>query len=374
MSQDMLERELARRADDVHGAPLSFADVRGKAVSIRRRRRASVAGAVAAVVALVVIVPTALGGGDRPGSDDVDPAPPRPVTGAILEDGLITLPGGEELPVDLAAADAQTWVVLDDGQVVVARNNPTRVDVYSPDGERRDYPVMYTHVVGSATGDAAAWIEEDGTVRVLASGAAEPVALGQVEVDPDLGAMVDVVLGPDRVLVGDGTATIDVTADGAVPLETSRPLQVEDASPQGILWAVSYADDADPQFGCAGLYDPASGALVAESCDTASLRFSPDGQHLTGALGDNGSWGSVEVFDTELREVLSFDPPGRQVVTDWAWVDAETLRVVVVDTSGDPQWSVVLVPIDGGPTTVETGPTPGEFPEAGLPPTFSLSD
>lgn len=373
MSQDMLERELARRADDVHGAPLSFADVRGKAVSIRRRRRASVAGAVAAVVALVVIVPTALSG-DTTRSDDVDPAPPRQVTGAVLEDGQITLPDGDELPVDLAAADVQTWVVLDDGRVVVARNNPTRVDVVSPDGERRDYPVMYTHVVGSADGDAAAWIEEDGTVRVLASGVAEPVALGQVEVDPDFGAMVDVVLGPDRVLVDVGTATIDVTADGAVPLETSRPLQVEDASPQGILWAVSYADDTDPQFGCAGLYDPASGALVAESCDTASLRFSPDGQHLTGAKGDNASWGSVEVFDTELRQVLSFDPPGRQVVTDWAWADAETLRVVVVDTSGDPQWSVVLVPIDGGPTTVELGPTTGAFPEAGLPSTFSLSD
>lgn len=373
MSQDMLERELARRADDVHGAPLSFADVRGRAVSIRRRRRASVAGAVAAVVALVVIVPTALSG-DTTRSDEVDPAPPRQVTGAVLEDGQITLADGDELPVDLRATDVSTWVVLDDGQVVVARNNPGRIDVYSPDGERRDYPVGDTVVVGSTDGDAAAWIEEDGTVRVLASGETEPVALGQVEVDPLTGGvMIDAVLGPDRVLVGNGsTTTTELTSDGVRQLQTSRPLSVRDASPDGSLWAVQYPDDSDPQFGCAGLYDPASSALVAESCDTALLRFSPDGAHLTGAIGDGGAWASVEVFDTDLRQLLSFEPEGDRVVKDWAWADGQSLLVVVSDFSDDPQWSVVRVPVDGGPTTVESGPTPGPAPDLGA--TFLLSD
>ena len=39
MTEETFVRELERRADDVHGAPLSFDDVRGRARSIRRRRR-----------------------------------------------------------------------------------------------------------------------------------------------------------------------------------------------------------------------------------------------------------------------------------------------------------------------------------------------
>ena len=53
MTQETFERELSRRADDVHGAPFTFEDVRGKAVSIRHRRRAALAGGVAAGKAFV---------------------------------------------------------------------------------------------------------------------------------------------------------------------------------------------------------------------------------------------------------------------------------------------------------------------------------
>ena len=42
---DELGRELHRRADDLHGAPLTFDDVRGRARAIRRRRRAAAAAA-----------------------------------------------------------------------------------------------------------------------------------------------------------------------------------------------------------------------------------------------------------------------------------------------------------------------------------------
>ena len=53
-----LTRELHRRTDGMHDAPLAFQDVRGKATSIRRRRQLATGLGVAA--ALAVIVPTAM--------------------------------------------------------------------------------------------------------------------------------------------------------------------------------------------------------------------------------------------------------------------------------------------------------------------------
>ena len=75
-----LSQALRRRAESMHGTPLAFDDVRGKATSIRRRRRVASGLAVAAAVA--VIVPTALIASKGSNSDGPLPAtqPPTVVT------------------------------------------------------------------------------------------------------------------------------------------------------------------------------------------------------------------------------------------------------------------------------------------------------
>ena len=71
---DQLNRTLREHADGVHGAPLAFDDVRGRATSIRRRRRLASGLGVAAAIA--VIVPTAMFATN--GND----SSPQPATGA----------------------------------------------------------------------------------------------------------------------------------------------------------------------------------------------------------------------------------------------------------------------------------------------------
>lgn len=362
--ETLLTTELARRADRVVAPPLAFEDVRDRAHGIRRRRRAVAAAAVAAAVALAIVLPTVLTGGSNR-SDGIDPAPEPPVRGAVvLHDGQLTMPDGTTAPIDLANEHVGTFGVLTDGRVVVARDDRAAIQVFSPDGQLdAEYPVETTSLSMSPDDRAAAWMSRGGGVRVLESDSARPVELGTVEVDPLTGAMVDAVLDAGHVLIGDGnTTTTEVSADGVRPIATSEPLRVTDISPDGTTWAVKYADDSDPQFGCSGLYDPAADRIIARNCDTALLAFSPDGEHLTGALGDGGTWSSVEIFDHSLHLVRTYDPGHEQVISGWAWGDGGHVLAVVAGLQ-DHQWSLIRFGVDGGDPEVVAGPYHGRNPE-----------
>ena len=134
MTEGTFTRELERRAGDVHGAPLSFHDVRGRARSIRRRRRAA-AGAGGAVVVAALLVPGLLIGGDRSAPDPA-PAPPTqaPATpgSSVLHDGVLTRPDGSTATIDLATADVLQLGVLTDGRVVAATQDPYAVRSSAP--------------------------------------------------------------------------------------------------------------------------------------------------------------------------------------------------------------------------------------------------
>jgi hypothetical protein len=402
MTEETFVRELERRADHVHGAPLSFADVRAKARSIQRRRRTAAAGAVAAVVAAAIVVPTMLAGG--PGRTSPDPAPPSPTItpttppttpspappspapgtpgASVLHDGILTLPDGATVTLDVDTADVQQLGVLTDGRIVVAGTRPYGVQVYGPDGRlESQHEVASNAITMSADDTLVTWIDETFRVVVLESGVAVPTTFDSgIPMPGESAGSLDAVLGSDcaaggcTVLGGDySTTTTEVTLTGNRDLETSEPLQVAAVSPHGEQWAVTFPADEGEQFGCSGLYDPAAGDVVARSCDTTLWSYSPDGAHLTGARGDNRMWGSVEVLDEDLDVVLSYAPDAGQVVKDWGWADAEHLLVVVVGLEGNnPDWSLLRVPIDGGEPEVVEGPVPG--PNAEMPPVFLVSD
>ncbi|MDI6910100.1 hypothetical protein [Nocardioides sp.] len=371
MTEEIFTRELERRAEreygGVHGAPLSFEDVRGTAQGIRRRRRAAAAGAVAAAVAVAILVPTVLtGGSNRSQGPDPAPAPPTAPGASVLHDGVVTRPDGGTVPVDVSNENVVNYGVLTDGRVVVATQKPNAVRVFAPDGSlQATYPVQTNVVTMSADDSVAAWVDEKYRTAVLRSGVAEPVTMdGPPSPGGESPGSIDAVLDAEHLLVGDfNTTTGTVTPAGRTDLTTSRPLRVTDVSPDGDLWAVQYADDSDPQYGCAGLYDPAAGELVARSCETAGLTFSPDGKHLLGGFYENNMAGEVAVFDRSLQPVGRFESSGRgDVVSRAAWADATHVLVSGTDWTTST-WSLTRVGLAWDDRQVVVPEGPGGNPE-----------
>ncbi|WP_395659331.1 hypothetical protein [Nocardioides sp.] len=371
MTEETFVRELERRADHVHGAPLSFDDVRGTAHRIRRRRRAATAAVAAAAVALVVVVPTLLVGGHE--KRGLEPAPSPVSPGAsVLHDGVVTLSGGGSVPVDLDNEDVVQLGVLTDGRIVVATQRPYAVSVYAADGSLdRRYPVETNTFTMSAADDAVAWVADDFTVRVLTSGQPEPTTLPGIPMPGEAAGSIDAVLDPEHLLVGDHTTTTDeLTPDGTrdlglrdLPLD--EQFRVVDVSPDGKLWAVSFLPGENDQYGCSGLYDPEARLVVARSCDVHATRFAPDGEHLLSAVYENNMTGDETVVDLHLEPVFTSRLTG-SVVSRVGWADADHLLVAMADLDGQ-DWQLVreraVPPLGDGDPEVLDGPAPGGNPE-----------
>ncbi|WP_028635607.1 hypothetical protein [Nocardioides sp. URHA0032] len=366
MSQETFERELARRADDVHAAPLSFQDVRGRARSIQRRRRAAVAGTVAAAVALVVIVPSVLTGGHGKDSRAPEPAPPVPGHTAVLHDRKVEMPDGTTVDLPVDNAHVAQLGVLTDGRIVVAMQKPYVVRVYQPDGTlQQEFPVASNAITMSARDDAVAWVDPDHTVRVLSTGVADPAVLPGIPMPGEAYGTIDAVLDAEHLLVGDGTTTSgELTPAGATDLAGHDKFRVLDVSPVGTLWAVSFLPDAAHEDGgCAGLYDPETREITAQSCSAYTLAFAPDGQHLVSGYYENNMVGGVKVLDLDLRPVATVEPAGRtSAVSRVAWADADHVLASVTDWQSST-WTLERVGLDGADPDVLEGPATGSNPE-----------
>lgn len=362
-----LGRELHRRVDALYDAPLTLDDVRGRARGIRRRRRVAAAASIAAAVAVVATVPAVLSGSlDR--ADGPQPAPPAPTHSAhtaVLHDHEVTLPDGGTVPVDLDNADVTQLGLLTDGRIVAAMSEPYAVRVYAADGTLdAQYPVQSNAITMSTRDDAVAWVADDFTVRVLASGAAEPTKLPGIPMPGESAGSIDAVLDPQHLLVGDHTTTVsELTPHGVRDLHTSEPLRVSDVSPGGDLWAVTFMATNGRDLGCAGLYDPDTDQVVARNCEVYDLTFAPDGTHLLGGYFENNMASDVPVLDRDLRKVGGFAPEGRTAaVSRVAWADATHLVAGVTDWKANT-WSLERVDLEGGDPEVVDRPSPGGNPE-----------
>ena len=389
MSEQTFVRELERRADDVQPRHFGFEDVRTTAYRIRRRRRIAASAAAAAVVAAVLLVPVMIGGSQRAEEPEPVPKPKSAATTpgvSVLYDGILTRADGSTTPLDIDTADVQQLGVLTDGRVVIAVSNSQVVRVYGSDGTLEGkHRVALNHITMSADDTLAAWVDGDSRVVVLESGVAEPTTFEWgIPMPGESSGIIDAVYGSDcandgcTVLGGDFNTTttkLTVRSEAGIDLKTSEPLSVVDVSPDGEQWAVTFppTDDSE-QFGCSGVYFPATDLVTARTCESTYWQFSPDGTHLTAARGDNSMWGSVEVikWGEGVHPVLTYEPDDGFTVKDWGWADTEHLLVVVAGLDDPSTWSLLRVPIDGGDVETLVGPVDG--PNAESPSVFVLSD
>lgn len=372
--EERLSRSLDQQAHGVYDAPFTFDDVRGRARGIQRRRRGVAAGVVAVVAAIALPVALLAGpGSDK--TDGVDPAPrPTTATASVLHDGVLTLPGGRTVEVDLP--DGVTEVgVLRDGRIVAPVNGAESgtIRVLAPDGSRiADYPTLETSIVMGVDDQAVAWTGPTHEIQVLETEVAEPVTFPAVQMPGEAVGLINTVLGTDcssggcTVLAsGDAGVTYDITLDdNESEVATPEPFaSVTDVSPDGATWAVTFPPASeDEQYGCVGLYDVASRTVTARSCETSNLAFSPDGRHLTGARGDGGPYyAEVSVLDLDLEVVGTIEHPAG-FVSDWGWEDPEHLLVSGSDIDG-AAWTLIRVDLDGTVTDTLDGPAAGELPE-----------
>ena len=374
MNEETFVRELERRADHVHGAPLSFDDVRGRARRLQRRRRSTAAAAVAAAVAVAAIVPAAIAGHDVR-SDRLDPAPPAPVPSAhtaVLHNGVVQLPDGRSVHVGLAEDDVSQLGYLTDGRILAATMKPMAIQVISTkESSRPSYPVTYNNFAVSADDRVAAWVDHAGHVQVLEAGRADPVEMAEVPTKYGAPPSVAAVTGADcanggcRVLVGDTTVWGATTSEGYEDVLPGKQLSVNDISPDGKLWAVHTEATTDHELGCAGLYDPeADRLLVARNCEADNLDFSPDGRHLLSAYGENNMMVDPAVLDLHLEPVVDLTPDARStVVSRMAWVDPTHVLVSTADMNSR-DWMLERIDLSGR-VEVLAGQSPGPDPERG---------
>jgi hypothetical protein len=373
LSNDQLSEDLARSLHDrvggLHDAPFTLTDIQGRARGVQRRRRATAAVGIAAAVAVVAAVPMALSGVlDR--SDHPQPMPaPAPAPGAsVLHDGVVTTADGSTVDLGVDNADVTQLGVLSDGRILVASQAGKPIQVFAADGSpEASYAADYNILTMSATDQVAAW-PQDGHVWVLEGGDAEPLDLGRLPHMNGTVLFIDAVTGSDctaggcAALLSDGTTTVArMTADGTERLHASEQFRVTDVSPDGATWAVSSIPEEGHQFGCSGLYDPATDEVTARSCAASGLQFSPDGQHLLSARGDNNMAGSADVLDRELKVVRVIDP-GPRVVSRAAWADSSHVLVTTVGLD-DQQWSLERWSLDDAAPEVVAGPVAGRNPE-----------
>lgn len=370
--------EFDRRVRDLHEAPLTLDQVRGRATRIRRNRRAAVAGAVLAAAAVVVPVAIVTGQGDdraeRPPvasttpSDDAstavpEPEPSRPayVEGSTLHaaDGaLVGLPRDDYRDVADLGDELVGYRVDDGGNGLVDVMSGGRVTTtYEVRSAMRTTPSGAT-VAFVTTADELLVVDAERGEQSL--GDVEPeVVLAAIDGDGDCGAEGGCVAYLEHSDPTAGEAFVrDAGADTPV---VDGALGVTDAR-DGLV-AVTTRINPDTTT-CGGLYDLAAGSWVLETCDHSVTRIAPDGRHVVGLPSQYDGLGprSFSILDRDGEVVVDRSVGGTGIVgvAQVTWLDDEH---VVVNLFQDGRWRLVSVGLDGEEETLVEGPSTGGQPE-----------
>ncbi|MEO6510369.1 MAG: hypothetical protein ABIO16_05200 [Nocardioides sp.] len=363
---DELSRTLRGRADTFPHTPLAFDDVRGKAVSIRRRRR--IASGLGVAAAIAVIVPTAMiatKGTNSDGplpvtqpttvSDTADPTPTStPVMGKPHALDVRDLPTGAPPQIayvdDAAATNTRAYVVV--GTDTVKQIGET-VAITRDDGTTLG-PFPASTLARNADATAAAWVDLDGQVMLWRPGAQKPVALGSSGLQ---GALIQALTGDCSdggqcsawVSGGKGSEAVStsvrVDQDGTVrPADPSDTvLLVKDVSPSGQLIGVSERNDYNS---CSSLV---SSATQWKTCKHTLDAFSPSGAYVAASdpFHSGNLNGNIAIYDAASGKATTYriaNAGDSAYYSYFAWEDDSHLLFAA---NQDGKWSIVRMGVDG---------------------------
>ena len=388
MTDDELDRDLTRtlrgQADTFSHAPLAFDDVRGKAVTIRRRRR--IASGLGVAAAIAVIVPTAMIASK--GSNTDGPLPPATGPATVSDTANPTsaptsspmmgkphaldvrgLPTGAPPRIgdrdDAATDDIRAYVAIGTDGAVLAGEEVT---VTGDDGTTHG-PYDASSLARTADGSAAAWAGLDGKVMLWVPGATEPVVMGDSGLQ---GALIQALTGDCTdgascsawVSGGKGpeavAASVRVDQDGTVsPADPSDTVfLVKDVTESGQLVGLSQRDDYNS---CSSLVSlTASGPGPWKTCRHTLDAFSPSGAYVAASdsfhSGDLN--GSIAIYDTATGKATAYRIANAGDAAYYAYVAWEDDSHVLFSAYQDGAWSIVRMGVDGA---MEYAVAPGDL-------------
>ncbi|MBD8868547.1 hypothetical protein [Nocardioides donggukensis] len=399
-----LGRQMRHEVEGLDRAPLSLADVKGRATRIRRRRAALTGAGTAAVLAIVVPM-AMLAGQFTNAGDDVGPAtdPPSVSPGPTEPPDQGPVVGvGESLDTaDLPIGDVPAVTWLENGSVL-----------HTADGENIRLEGTYEDVVRyddgwlGIGGGLAVLLDADGaetgeswvTARNLATGQGGDVVLfvadGELRLHdnvdgettvlrdgmPDTAEMIGVddedtaaynLVGPQ----GEPFAALNRDGEETIPDPGTDAYVLNDVTEAGWVSAITQLMDDGT---CSRTVAP-NGDVAGETCELMFDRFSPDQRHVIAgpAYADGYGAGQLAVLPVDFTDgddpVLELLQSGARDATlmSWGWEDDDHILVVTatpVDGSTDMTWQLVRIGLDG---TVENAATPVRGDEFAFP--FALT-
>jgi hypothetical protein len=366
-TDDQLGRTLREHSADVHGVPLTLADVRGRARSIRRRRAAGTVAALAVVAAVVAPV-ALLGGHDGSRSPEPAPSPTRAVDPGqpglpTLQDGVIIHPDGPRIPLRLGDAQVQGFTPLgtdryivvsfedDDSEVILINEAGNDVDRFEAAGGGA--------LAVAADRSAVAWMRSDGSPQLLVAGSDKPQSLGHLPrsapyptaITGDCATGCE-VLGRYEDRRGGLGSSWAMSADGSARDLPDAVPAVLAASSNGLLGALDGIAE-DDIHACGGVWDQRTDQYLWHGCEDNQFLFSPDGALVATTFGEGLGPTSVAIRDARSGAEVQRIGRSGDWIPSYAWEDSEHLLVVVVAEGGTT--SLQRLGVDGSRTTVLDG-------------------